>query len=307
MKKRILTTLILILLVSCRALAEGGLSFGALSWETENGLSFFSDGGDGVSDIVGFELSKGTASVKIPQIGADIKDNICIKISGLANGEYQLRRFAKTDNGYVYSEAVYITAADGAYSVITREEKELADAKAAAKAEISGYISDRTLYREKELAIIDGIIENYSALIDGCDNNADIAENVNAAKSELDGVRKKEWFDMNAEQNEEVLVYIEDAYLWLCRKPPYNDSKFYGKEKQFVNIVKPVIAEVIADASAGEYVVTNEYIRAKYAADIAEAKKIYNVDMSETERARFNEKIAALNTETQSFLKEFFG
>lgn len=307
MKKRILTALILILLVSCRALAEGGLSFGALSWETENGLSFFSDGGDGVSDIVGFELSKGTASVKIPQIGADIKDNICIKISGLANGEYQLRRFAKTDNGYVYSEAVYITAADGAYSVITREEKELADAKAAAKSELSGYIADKTVYREKELAVIDGILEKYNNLIDESVSYEGISGIVSSAKTELDGVHKKEWFDQNAEANKEVLLYLDDAYLWLCRKPPYNDSKFYGKEKQFVNIVKPVIAEVIADASAGEYVVTNEYIRAKYAADIAKAKKIYNEDMSETERARFNEKIAALNTETQSFLKEFFG
>ncbi len=307
MKKRILAVLILILLASNTVFAEGEITFGALCWETENGLSLFADGGSGSADFVGFELSAGKSSVKMPQIGADISDNACLKISGLKDGFYALRRFAVKSGEYFYSEAVYITAENGQYSVITESEKELLDAKSAAKLELSDYIADETLYREKELAVIDGILEKYNNLIDECASREDISGVVNSAKTELDGVHKKEWFDKNAEANKEVLLYLDDAYLWLCRKPPYDGGqKFIAKERRFVDIVKPVIAEVIDDASTGEYAVTNECIREKYKSEISDAKKIYNEDMSDTERARFNEKIADLKSETADFLKEFF-
>ena len=307
MKKLIFAALILMLLASHTVFAEDKITFGALSWETESGLSLFADGGSGNTDFVGFELSIGGSVIKIPQIGADITDNICLKIAGLKDGVYTLRRFAVKSEEYFYSdETVYITVTDGYYSLITENEKKLSEARTAAKSELSDYITDRTAYREKESTELDSILEKYSNLIDECASYEDISDTVNNAKTELDGVHKKEWFDKNAEANKEVLFYLDDAYLWLCRESPYDSRKFYAKERQFVNIVKPVIAEVIDDASAGEYVVTNEYIREKYADEISEAKKIYNEDMSDTERARFNEEIVALKSETSEFLKNFF-
>lgn len=307
MKKRLLAMLVLMLLVPRGAFAEDELTFGALSWETESGLSVFSDGGSGNADFVGFELSKGASVIKLPQIGADISDNICIKISGLADGAYTLRRFAAKSGEYFYSDAVYITADGGRYSVITYDEKQLLDAKSAAKSELTACIADKTVYREKELAVIDDILEKYCSLIDGCASSEDIPDVLNSAKAELDGVHKKEWFDNNALANKEVLSYLDDAYLWLCCKEPYGDIRFLAKERQIVNKIIPVIEEVTSEGSAGEIVITNEYIRARYAAEIAETKKIYKENMNDTERSWFNEKVAALKSETADFLKDFFG
>ena len=295
MKKFLLATVIvLILSVPLGVFAEDDVVFGSFWWEADNGLSLFASGGNGDCDVFGFEIITEKRTVQLPVIGADFSENYSVKITGISDGSYTLRGFACRGGVYFYSDALYVTVTNGEYSVKTQ-----AELREAAKKALSEYV-DKSLYREEEQAQIDEIIARYSESIDNAGSFLEYDGILESAYSELDALHIKEWYDQNISANEEVLYYLSNANEWLTSK------RFVGKERQITDIIKPVVQEVLEMGSKGEILISNDYIRSAYADDIAQAKKIYNEDMSETERSRFNERLVELDTETADFLKEFF-
>lgn len=189
---------------------------------------------------------------------------------------------------------------ESAYSELdVLRTKEWYEKNEAAKKALSEYV-DKSLYRVEEHAQIDEIVARYSESIDNAASFEEYDSILESAYSELDALHIKEWYDQNISANEEVLYYLSNANEWLTT------SRFVGKERQITDIIKPVVQEVLEMGSKGEILISNDYIRSAYADDIAQAKKIYNEDMSETERSRFNERLVELDTETADFLKEFF-
>ena len=202
------------------------------------------------------------------------------------------------DNAASFEE--YDSILESAYSELdVLRTKEWYEKNEAAKKALSEYV-DKSLYREKEQAQIDEIVARYSESIDNAASFEEYDSILENAYSELDALHIKEWYDQNISANEEVLYYLSNANEWLTT------SRFVGKERQITDIIKPVVQEVLEMGSKGEILISNDYIRSTYADDIAQAKKIYNEDMSETERSRFNERLVELDTETADFLKEFF-
>jgi len=79
-----------------------------------------------------------------------------------------------------------------------------------------------------------------------------------------------------------------------------------GKPRKMIMIIKKAIDDTISQAN--RVIITADFVRTEYKAEIAEAKGYYNdIKANETMEARFNESLAALNTETITWLATEFG
>lgn len=177
--------------------------------------------------------------------------------------------------------------------------EELNNAKASAISRISSYI-DKSLYREAEQLKIDGIIEENATLINSRTDVSDVESDAQNAIAALDNILTSAELKKNADENTEVLYYLDKAVKEL------EDTRFVGKEKDLMKLVIPVMKTVIADGTYGSIVITPEQIKSDYPSEVAGAKGIYNSMSEDVERPVFEQKLAQLDMETQAFLREYF-
>ncbi len=79
-----------------------------------------------------------------------------------------------------------------------------------------------------------------------------------------------------------------------------------GKPRKMILIIQKAIDDTISQAD--KVIITADFVRTEYAAEIAEAKSIYDeIQNNATMKARFNEALAALDTETLTWLATEFG
>ena len=178
-------------------------------------------------------------------------------------------------------------------------EEELSDAKAAAITEISNYL-DIALYREAEQLEIETIISESISLINSRTDINDVGTDVQNTKKLLGSIMTEAELTGNAELNVEVAKYLRKAVTEL------EATRFVGKEKKIMNIVLPIMKEVIADGEYGRIVITPEYVKGAYPEDIPKVRSLYDSMESDIEKPAFEQKLAQLDMETQAFLKEYF-
>lgn len=101
------------------------------------------------------------------------------------------------------------------------------------------------------------------------------------------------------EQNKEVVANLE-AVLADVNKVTFITQK----ERDIIALVKSSIEDAIRQKA--EVLIDADFVRATYADEIAQAKKIYNEDMNEQDRADFRETLLELQTSTVNWLMEYF-
>lgn len=180
--------------------------------------------------------------------------------------------------------------------------EELVGAKEEAVAEISGMVN-LSDYREAEVLVIEEIIAEYTALINSATAKSEIAGYVTAAESKLSAVLTDAQLTSNYEANKLVLENLNAALTQLGK------IRFFGKEKTLMNILIPVMTEVVNDGTYGRIVITPEYVKEAYGGEegeIEQVKSIYDSMDPTVEKPGFEAKLAKIDPEVQAFLKEYF-
>ena len=178
-------------------------------------------------------------------------------------------------------------------------KEELSAAKAAAISEISNYL-DIALYRDAEQLEIETIISESISLINSRTDINDVGADVQNTKILLDLIMTATELTENAGLNAEVVMYLRKAVTEL------EATRFVGKEKKIMNIVLPIMKEVIANGEYGRILITPEYVKEAYPDDIPNVRTLYDSMEPDIEKPAFEQKLAQLDMETQAFLKEYF-
>ncbi len=285
--KRFIFTLIIALSVSTAVYAAP--EFGELSFDLSQRTAFYSEGGAGDNiQNFGFFLKGEGRELYLRQYLSSFSSPYSLRLKSIPDGEYTLSQYAKENDTFFFGEKLFVYVTAGNVSV-----KTLQNFKYEAKSNVKGEV-DLSLYRDKEIQMINSIFEEFENKIDACNEREQLDAVCDKAREEISAVKKSEYFAEIARQNSTELEYLAPIYNELSQKASEMGSIIEG--------ICSIAKDTIALGTSGDLLITDENVKSEFIHRITPIVTEYS-NLSDSEA--FHEMLMVFSENTQDYIHKF--